>query len=83
MRSKILCAISAVTGLYFLGAQAVMAQPMRCSGEEKTCIAICMKSTNRSYVANCITGCHTRLSICKQTGCWESGTRRYCGLTRQ
>jgi hypothetical protein len=83
MQIKILCVIAAVTGLCLSGSQTALAQPMRCSGEEKTCIAICMKSTNRSYVANCITSCHTRLSVCKQTGCWDSGTRKYCGLTRQ
>ncbi len=83
MHFKFTCAIATVIGLYLSGLPAALAQPMRCSGEEKTCIAICTKSTDRTYVANCITSCHTRLSICKQTGCWDSGTRKYCGLTRQ
>ena len=64
-----------------LGAPAAAADPMKCSGEEKTCLTNC-KKTARVAVSVCATGCGTRLSYCLKTGCWDNGTQRYCGLNK-
>jgi hypothetical protein len=61
-------------------AQAV---PMRCSGEQTQCIAGCKKNPDRSTLAICLTNCGARQSLCKKTGCWDSGTQKYCGLLKQ
>ena len=57
--------------------------PMRCSGEEKTCIAACKKSLDRSSISACVTSCGLRQSACMKSGCWDSGPQRYCGLLKQ
>ncbi len=82
MRSKILNALAAVAGLYLFGAQVALAAPMLCSGEQKTCIASCQKNPP-ARVGDCIANCRARANYCKQTGCWDSGIKRYCGLLRQ
>ena len=57
--------------------------PMRCSGEEKVCIAACKKSLDRSSISTCLTNCGLRQSACMKSGCWDSGPQRYCGLLKQ
>jgi hypothetical protein len=57
--------------------------PMRCSGEEKVCIAACKKSLDRSSLSTCLTNCGLRQSACIKSGCWDSGPQRYCGLLKQ
>ena len=57
--------------------------PMRCSGEEKICIAACKKSLNRSSISTCLTNCGLRQSACMKSGCWNSGPQKYCGLLKQ
>ena len=57
--------------------------PMRCSGEEKMCIAACKKSLDRSSISACVTNCGLRQSACMKSGCWDSGPQRYCGLLKQ
>ena len=57
--------------------------PMRCSGEEKVCIAACKKSLDRSSLSTCLTNCGLRQSACMRSGCWDSGPQRYCGLLKQ
>ena len=57
--------------------------PMRCSGEEKVCIAACKKSIDRSSLSTCLTNCGLRQSVCMKSGCWDSGPQRYCGLLKQ
>jgi hypothetical protein len=57
--------------------------PMRCSGEEKVCIAACKKSLDRSSLSTCLTSCGLRQSACLKSGCWDSGPQRYCGLLKQ
>lgn len=57
--------------------------PMRCSGEEKLCIAACKKSLDRSSISTCVTNCGLRQSSCMKSGCWDSGPQRYCGLLKQ
>jgi hypothetical protein len=57
--------------------------PMRCSGEEKVCIAACKKSLDRPSLSTCLTTCGLRQSACLKSGCWDSGPQRYCGLLKQ
>ncbi len=61
--------------------KAAMAEPMKCSGEEKACVTACRK-TARMMVSVCLTGCGARLAACVKTGCWDDGSQRYCGLSR-
>ena len=58
------------------------AAPMKCSTEEKTCAAACTKAA-RTAVRSCVTACGARASYCMKTGCWDNGTRVYCGLAKQ
>jgi hypothetical protein len=82
MRYKILNAIAIVVGLYLFSAPTALAAPMLCSGEQKTCIAACQRSP-LALIGDCIANCRTRFNYCRQTGCWDNGTNRYCGLLRQ
>ena len=83
MRYKFIYAVAVIAGSYWFCPQAALAQPMRCSGEQQLCITNCNKSPNRVFIPNCIANCRARQAVCKQTGCWDSGTNKYCGLTRQ
>ncbi len=82
MRTLASYAIAAGIGLILLGAQAVRADPMRCSGEQKTCNATCMKIA-RATLASCMEACHVAQQSCMHTGCWSNGTSKYCGLMKQ
>jgi len=82
MKIKIIIAIAAIVGLSLFGAPAALAEAMKCSGEQKICISVCQKSP-RDLIADCIANCRARLNYCRQTGCWDNGTNRYCNLTRQ
>jgi hypothetical protein len=82
MRYKILNAIAIVVGLYLFGAQAALAAPMLCSGEQKSCLSACQLSP-RALIPDCVTNCRTRFNYCRATGCWDNGRNRYCGLGRQ
>jgi hypothetical protein len=73
----------AVIVVLILIATPVSAAPMKCSGEQQTCNTVCLKTVNPALQAQCIADCHTRLNFCKQTGCWNNGTSRYCGLMRK
>ena len=64
-------------------ATAALAAPMRCSGEQKTCIVACNKSPDRSSISTCVTNCGLRQSLCMKTGCWDTGFQKYCGLLKQ
>jgi hypothetical protein len=70
------------TGLILLGAQTALADPMRCTGEEKTCNSNCIKFA-RATISNCLELCRASRQICLRTGCWDNGTSRYCGLLKQ
>jgi len=74
-------AISAAFAL--LSTTSAFSAPMRCSGEEKVCIAACKKSLDRSSISTCLTGCGLRQSACMRSGCWDSGPQKYCGLLKQ
>jgi hypothetical protein len=79
---KIVIATAFVAALIVFGAPPAFAAPMTCSGEEKTCTAACQRSP-LALVGDCIANCRARSNYCKRTGCWDSGTSRYCGLDRQ
>jgi len=38
---------------------------------------------DRSTLSICITNCGIRQSMCRKTGCWDSGAQKYCGLLKQ
>jgi hypothetical protein len=73
----------ALCGLCLLCGEATVAAPMRCSGEQKTCLAACNKSQDRSSISTCLTNCGFRQSLCMKTGCWDTGLQKYCGLLKQ
>jgi hypothetical protein len=75
--------VAAVIVLGLLWPQTALAVPMRCSGEQTTCIANCKKNPDRSFLSVCVTNCGARQSICMKTGCWDSGVQKYCGLLKQ
>ena len=75
-------AMAAGIGLVMLSAQATLADPMKCTNEEKTCVTNCSKFA-RTTVQQCLEGCRMSRMICLRTGCWDSGTSRYCGLMKQ
>lgn len=60
----------------------VKAEPMKCSGEEKTCQTACAK-VPAGRTSACLTECGVRKSACMRTGCWDNGQLRYCGLAKQ
>jgi hypothetical protein len=72
---------AALIAFALFAAETAMAEPMKCSGEEKACVTACRK-TARMPVPVCLTGCGQRLSACVKTGCWDDGAQRYCGLSR-
>ena len=72
-----------LVGLAMLFSQAALAAPMRCSGEQKICMANCNKAADRSSISTCLTNCGLRQSLCMKTGCWDSGFQKYCGLLKQ
>jgi hypothetical protein len=80
MKTKITYALAMV--LFLLGAQGVLADPMKCTGEEKTCTTNCTKFA-RTTISNCLELCRASRQICLRTGCWDTGTSRYCGLLKQ
>ena len=59
------------------------AAPLRCSDEAQACIVICAKTNDPRKPSSCVTNCQARQSVCRQTGCWDNGALRYCGLLRQ
>ena len=82
IKYKLTCAIAACVGLILLDTQAALADPMRCTGEEKTCNTNCLKIA-RTAVSSCLETCRANRQICLRTGCWDSGTSKYCGLMKQ
>ncbi|MFA6265991.1 MAG: hypothetical protein WC670_09805 [Pseudolabrys sp.] len=73
-------AVALVAGL--LAVSPVRADPMKCSGEEKTCQLTCAKAA-KAALSTCLTECGFRKSACMRTGCWDNGRLRYCGLNKQ
>jgi hypothetical protein len=83
MKYKVIYAIAAGIGIYLFCSQTMLAAPMRCSGEHQVCASNCTKSTDRDVVSTCVANCRARQATCMQTGCWDNGMNKYCGLTRQ
>ena len=73
----------ATLALIALGAGMARAEPMKCSGQQQACLAICQRITNQTQAANCATVCRNRFNFCRSSGCWDNGQSRYCGLLRQ
>lgn len=73
-------AIVALSALLLAGV--ANAQPMKCSGEEKTCQQACAKAPTATKSA-CLTECGVRRNVCMRTGCWDDGRLRFCGLAKQ
>jgi hypothetical protein len=66
-----------------LGMTPLSAAPLRCSDEAQACTVICAKTNDPKKPSACVTNCQARQAQCRQTGCWDNGTLRYCGLLRQ
>jgi hypothetical protein len=66
-----------------LGVPSATAAPLRCSDEGQACITICAKSNDPKKPSACVSNCQARQAVCRQTGCWDNGSLRYCGLLRQ
>jgi len=47
----------ALAALVLFSCHSAFVVPMRCSGEQSTCIASCKKNPDRSYLSICITNC--------------------------
>jgi len=82
MKHRITSAIIAAIALVLLGAQGAQAEPMRCSGEQKTCNTNCVKFAGAN-LATCQASCHVSQANCMRTGCWDNAGNRYCGLMKQ
>ena len=80
---KIVTGLMVFIGIILFFSQSSLAAPMRCSGEETICINSCKKNPDRSTLSICITNCGIRQSMCRKTGCWDSGAQKYCGLLKQ
>lgn len=65
-----------------LGAQAAFGEPMKCSGEQKTCTSSCARLP-AAQIQLCTENCRVAQANCMRSGCWASGASRYCGLMKQ
>jgi hypothetical protein len=65
-----------------IGAQSALADPMKCSGEQKTCQGACARLP-AGQIKPCLEGCRASQAYCIRSGCWQNGASRYCGLTKQ
>lgn len=74
----------AVTAVVFalIGARAALAEPMKCSNENRTCLAACARLP-AGQGQPCLEGCRASQAYCIRSGCWQNGNTRYCGLTKQ
>jgi hypothetical protein len=70
-------------GFILLAAQSVQAEPMKCSGENKTCLSACARMTVPAVLAACLDNCRSVQKACLRNGCWDNGSSRYCGLMKQ
>lgn len=75
-------AIAVAIVFALVGVQAVRAEPMKCSGEQKTCLSACARMP-AGQAQPCLEGCRASQAYCIRSGCWQNGASRYCGLTKQ
>lgn len=68
--------------LFLVSAQLAPAEPMKCSGENKTCVTACGKNAT-PQAKQCMENCRVSQANCARTGCWANGAVRYCGLMKQ
>ena len=73
----------AAAGLFLLSVPMALAEPMKCSGEQKTCAARCVKAGTGAQSKYCTEECRTSHLNCVRTGCWANAGTRYCGLMKQ
>jgi hypothetical protein len=76
-------AIAAAAVMLLLCTVVASADPVRCSSEQQACAAACAKLLDPRAMRVCATACARRKAACQRTGCWDNGTRSYCGLLRQ
>lgn len=74
---------AALAAVILLGAPAALAEPMKCSGEQKTCVANCVKAGNTAQAKQCAENCRVSQANCMRSGCWANAALRYCGLLKQ
>jgi hypothetical protein len=74
--------VAAAAAIVFLFCAESIAEPLRCAGEHQACVASCTKLGDPSKRI-CVTNCAQRQAACVRTGCWDDGTRNYCGLLRR
>lgn len=68
--------------LILASAQMASSEPMKCSGENKTCVTACGNS-GTPQAKQCAENCRASTANCVRTGCWANGAVRYCGLMKQ
>jgi hypothetical protein len=73
--------VIAVAAFMLVAVQA-RAEPMKCSGEQKTCLTACARLP-AGQGQPCLEGCRASVAYCMRSGCWQNGANRYCGLTKQ
>ena len=83
MTGKLTCAAVLGFGFLILNHMTVIAEPMKCSGEQQACLTTCTRLADQKLLRPCINACGARQAACRQTGCWDNGSRPYCGLLRQ
>ena len=71
------------TGVLLLWHATAAAEPMKCSGEQQTCLAGCARLVDLTRLKACVNFCSQNLAVCRRTGCWNNGSSTYCGLMRQ
>ena len=73
----------AIAAVFILaGAHAALAEPMKCSGEQKTCTTVCARLP-AGQIQLCMENCRVSQANCMRSGCWASGANRYCGLMKK
>ena len=73
---------AAVAAFMLVGVSMAQAEPMKCTGEQKTCQTACARLP-ATQIQPCLEGCRASQAYCIRSGCWQNGNNRYCGLTKQ
>jgi hypothetical protein len=79
----IIRAAALVATVFLLWCGMAVADPMKCSGEQQTCLKSCATFPDAARLKACVNACTQRQAACRQTGCWNNGSSTYCGLMRQ
>ncbi len=81
MSLKITGAAAAIAVVLLAGA-AGRADPLKCTDEARACLKTCVQLPGATLAA-CQTSCRDRQKDCMRTGCWNTGVKNYCGLSKQ